>query len=189
MRIAILSCFYPFRGGISQLNAAILQELGKEHTVKAFNFKRQYPEFLFPGKTQYVTPDDEAVPVESEALLDSIGPVSWIKSARKIKEWNPDVLIIRYWVSYLAPALGFVARHMSKKCKVIAIFDNVIPHERHFFDKPLSKYFLSGIDGGVTLSPEVGQDLEELSPGKPKTVIPHPIYCDHFGTKMERKEA
>ena len=65
MRIAILSCFYPFRGGISQLNAAILQELGKEHTVKAFNFKRQYPEFLFPGKTQYVTPDDEAVPVES----------------------------------------------------------------------------------------------------------------------------
>lgn len=189
MRIAILSCFYPFRGGISQLNAAILQELGKEHTVKAFNFKRQYPEFLFPGKTQYVTPDDEAVPVESEALLDSIGPVSWIKSARKIKEWNPDVLIIRYWVSYLAPALGFVARHMSKKCKVIAIFDNVIPHERHFFDKPLSKYFLSGIDGGVTLSPEVGQDLEELSPGKPKTVIAHPIYCDHFGTKMERKEA
>lgn len=189
MRIAILSCFYPFRGGISQLNAAILQELGKEHNVKAFNFKRQYPEFLFPGKTQYVTPDDEAVPVESEALLDSIGPLSWIRTARRIRDWKPDVLIIRYWVSYLAPALGFVARHMSKDCKVIAIFDNVIPHERHFFDKPLSKYFLSGIDGGVTLSPEVGEDLGELSPGKPKTVIPHPIYCDHFGARMDREEA
>ena len=50
MRIAILSCFYPFRGGISQFNASLLGELGKTHTVRAFNFTRQYPQFLFPGK-------------------------------------------------------------------------------------------------------------------------------------------
>lgn len=184
-----MSCFYPFRGGISQLNAAILQELGKEHTVKAFNFKRQYPEFLFPGKTQYVTPDDNAVPVESEAVLDSIGPVSWIRTARRINRWKPDVLIIRYWVSYLAPALGYVARHVKGNCRKIAVFDNVIPHEPHFFDKALSKYFLSGIDGGITLSPEVGDDLERLCPGIARTVIPHPIYCDHFGSRIDRSVA
>ena len=74
MKIAILSCFYPFRGGIAQFNASLLTELGKTHTVKAFNFTRQYPDFLFPGKTQYVTKDDEAVPVESEALLDTANP-------------------------------------------------------------------------------------------------------------------
>ena len=71
MRIAILSCFYPYRGGISQFNACLYGELSKGNIVKAFNFRRQYPDFLFPGKTQYVTSDDEAVPVESEALLDT----------------------------------------------------------------------------------------------------------------------
>ena len=99
MRIAILSCFYPFRGGISQFNASLLGELGKTHTVRAFNFTRQYPQFLFPGKTQYVTPDDEAVPVESTALLDTANPFTWRKTARAIREWEPDIVLMSYWMS------------------------------------------------------------------------------------------
>ena len=95
MRIAILSCFYPYRGGISQFNACLYGELSKEHIVKAFNFKRQYPEFLFPGKTQYVTADDEAVPVESTSLLDTANPFSYIKTLRAIKEWKPDLQLVR----------------------------------------------------------------------------------------------
>lgn len=105
MRIAILSCFYPFRGGIAQFNAALYTELGKSDIVQAFNFTRQYPNFLFPGKTQYVTPDDEAAPIDSTAVLDTANPFSWISAARKIREWNPDVLIMRYWMSYFAPSL------------------------------------------------------------------------------------
>ena len=105
MRIAILSCFYPYRGGISQFNACLYGELSKEHIVKAFNFKRQYPEFLFPGKTQYVTADDEAVPVESESLLDTANPFSYGKTYRAIRDWMPDILIVRYWMSYFAPSL------------------------------------------------------------------------------------
>ena len=88
MRIAVLSCFYPFRGGIAQFNAALYAELGKTDIVGAFNFSRQYPNFLFPGKTQYVTPDDEAMPVESTAILDTANPFSWIKAAKKIRKRN-----------------------------------------------------------------------------------------------------
>ena len=80
MKIAILSCFYPYRGGISQFNACLYTELKKNHTVKAFNFKRQYPDFLFPGKTQYVTDNDEAAPVESERVLDTVNPFSYIRT-------------------------------------------------------------------------------------------------------------
>ena len=139
MKVALLSCLYPYRGGIAQFNASLLTELGKSHEVKAFNFTRQYPDMLFPGKTQKVTPDDEAIPVESEAVLDSVNPFSWIKTARRIREWGPDILILRYWMSFFAPCLGYVARHMAPGCKVIAILDNVIPHEPHFFDAPLTK--------------------------------------------------
>ena len=72
MRIALLSSFYPLRGGISQFNASMLEGLGKCNDVKAFSFSRQYPDFLFPGKTQYVTPEDEATPVQASDLTSLV---------------------------------------------------------------------------------------------------------------------
>lgn len=189
MRIAVLSCFYPYRGGIAQFNANILKELGKTNEVRAFNFSRQYPSFLFPGRTQFVTEEDrEAVSVESEALLDTVSPLSWVKTAKAINEWGADILILRYWMSWFAPSLGYVASKMRKECKVIAILDNVIPHEPHFFDKPLTKYFLRQVDGCVTLCREVSEDLLKLKSDAVHTVIPHPVY-DHFGEKLDRAEA
>ena len=188
MKIAILSCFYPYRGGISQFNACLYGELSKEHIVKAFNFSRQYPEFLFPGKTQTVTADDEAVPVESESLLDTANPFSYISTYRAIREWKPDVLIVRYWMSYFAPSLGYITRRMKKHCKVISILDNVIPHEPHFFDAPLTRYFLKGSTGSVTLCEAVSKDLLALQPDARFTVIQHPLYS-HFGARKDRVEA
>ena len=187
MKVAILSCFYPFRGGISQFNAGILQGLeAAGHTVKAFNFTRQYPSFLFPGKTQYVTADDEAIRVESEAVLDTANPFSWGRTARAIRAWQPDLLVMRYWMSWFAPSLGYIARRAG--CPTLAITDNVIPHEPRPFDKPLTKYFLKGCDRFITLSDAVKSDLLALRPDADVTVLPHPLYS-HFGEKLPRKEA
>ena len=188
MKIAILSCFYPYRGGISQFNACLYGELSRNHDVKAFNFSRQYPEFLFPGKTQFVTEDDEAVPVESTSLLDTANPFTYIKTYRAIREWKPDVLIVRYWMSYFAPSLGYITRKMKKHCKVISILDNVIPHEQRFFDTPLTKYFLKGSTGCVTLCEAVSEDLLKMKPDATYTVIQHPLYS-HFGQKKSREDA
>lgn len=188
MKIAILSCFYPFRGGVAQFNASLLGELGKEHTVKAFNFTIQYPDLLFPGKTQYVAEGDPSVPVESEALLSTVNPFSWGRTARAIRDWGAELLIVRYWMSWFAPSLGSVARKAGPGCKVIAVMDNVIPHERHFFDKPLTQWFLKAVDGCVTMSEEVAQDLLRWKPDARHTVLPHPLYT-HFGERMPREEA
>ena len=188
MKIAILSCFYPYRGGISQFNACLYGELSKEHIVKAFNFKRQYPEFLFPGKTQFVTDDDEAVPVESTSLLDTANPFTYHSTFQAIRDWNPDILIVRYWMSYFAPSLGYITRKMKKHCMVISILDNVVPHEQHFFDTPLTRYFLKGSTGSVTLCEAVSKDLLKIDPQARYTVIQHPLYS-HFGKKKDRKEA
>ena len=188
MKIAVLSCFYPYRGGISQFNACLYEELSKNHIVKAFNFKRQYPEFLFPGKTQMVTADDEAVPVESESLLDTANPFTYAGTYRAIRDWKPDVLIVRYWMSYFAPSLGYITRRMKKHCKVISILDNVVPHEPRFFDTPLTRYFLKGSTGSVTLCEAVSKDLLKISPDAKYTVIQHPLYS-HFGNRKSREEA
>lgn len=186
MRIAILSCFHPFRGGIAQFNARLLEELGKDNEVFAFNFTRQYPSLLFPGKTQYVTEDDEAVPVKSTALTDTVNPFSWIRTVSAIRRLHPDLLIMRYWMPFFAPCLGFIARHAG--CNVIAITDNLIPHEKRPFDGILTKYFLSGVDGCISLCSEVAADLHRMKPEMRCRVSYHPLY-DHFGEKMPKEEA
>ena len=188
MKVAILSSFYPLRGGISQFNASLLEGLGKLHETRAYTFSRQYPGLLFPGKTQYVTPDDEAVPVEAEALLDTVNPFSWGKTARAIRAWGPDLLVMKYWMSWFAPSLGWVERHAGPRCKVVPVLDNVIPHEPHWFDKPLTRWFLKRCDGYVTMSQSVTDDLLKLVPDARYALLPHPLYS-HFGEKLPREEA
>lgn len=161
-----------------------------EHEVRAFNFTRQYPEFLFPGKTQLVGPEDTAVPIESTALLDTANPFSWGKTAHEIAQWSPDILILRYWMSYFAPSLGYVARRVAKKCgaKVLAIVDNAVPHEPHFFDRPFTSYFLGGINTCIAMCAEVKDDIHSIRPDIPCKVLHHPVYT-HFGQRVAREEA
>ncbi len=187
MKIAILSSFYPLRGGISQFNASLLEGLGKcAFDTRAYSFSRQYPNFLFPGKTQYVTPEDEATPVEAGAILDTMNPFTWTSTARAIRSWGADLLVMKYWMSWFAPSLGYVARHCG--CRSVAILDNVIPHEPHWFDKPLTRYFLKGCSGFVAMSERVEQDLLALKPDAPHIVLPHPLYS-HFGGRIPQEEA
>lgn len=188
MKIALLSCFYPFRGGIAQFNANLFTELGLSHTVKAFNFTRQYPNFLFPGKSQFVTEADNAIQIENLPILDTINPISYYKTAKAISDWEPDLLIMRYWMSFFAPSQGFVGRRLLKKTKVISILDNVIPHERRFFDTPFTKYFLKSNHAFVVLSSSVGKDLLTIEPDANYITIPHPLY-NHFGEKVKRSVA
>ncbi|MBR4774983.1 MAG: glycosyltransferase [Bacteroidales bacterium] len=183
MRFALLSCLPPFRGGISQFNASLLEELGKWHDMKAFNFSRQYPSFLFPGKTQYA---EDGARVDAPALLDTLNPFSWRRTAKAIRAAKPDVLILPYWMSWFALPLGFVARRAG--CPVMGLMHNVIPHEPHWFDKPLTRYFLKGCSGFVTLSESVRNDLLALKPDAKVLPLFHPLYA-RFGEKLPREEA
>lgn len=185
MRIAILSSFYPLRGGISQFNACLAAGLGKCHEIKAWNFSRQYPSFLFPGKTQWVTPEDEAQKVEARATLDTLNPFTWFRTAREIRAWKPDLLILPYWMSWFAPSLGLVGRGSGTKC--LGLLHNVIPHEPHWFDAPLTKYYLKACQGYVCMASSVEQDLLKLRPGARHIVRQHPLYT-HFGEKPQKVE-
>lgn len=187
MRIAILSPFYPYRGGIAQFSGSMMRALQQTHEVKAFTFTRQYPDFLFPGTSQYVNEDDNVEAIESERILDSIGPLSWERTARAINAYQPEVVIIRFWMPFFGPSLGWVARRV--KARVVGIVDNAIPHERRAFDRLLTRFFLRGCDHLVTLSEAVERDIYSLI-GKDRgvTVIPHPVY-DHFGSKLPKSTA
>lgn len=189
MKIGYLSTFYPFRGGIAQFNANLTEALSESHEVLPFTFTRQYPDFLFPGKTQYVTPEDQATAIQSIPVLDTANPFSYLTAAKQIAASQPDLLVMKYWMSYFAPSLGTVAGKLKKQgCKVITVLDNVIPHEQKFFDKPLTRWFLQRNSGFIAMSESVRTDLLTLKPDARHIVKPHPLY-NHFGAKMEIAEA
>ena len=189
MRIAILSAIYPFRGGIAQFNGAMFRAIEKEgHDIKAFTFSRQYPKLLYPGESQYVTPDEKVDEVPSEAILDTANPISYYSTAKQILEWKPDLILMKFWLPYFGPSLGTVAKKLKHHCKIVTILDNVIPHEKRPFDKTFTKYFLKQNHGFVCMSESVQKDLDSWHSKENSLVIPHPIY-DIFGSKKDKTEA
>ncbi len=187
-RIAFLSPFYPYRGGIAQSSASIYRALEKRTIIRAFNYKRQYPNFLFPGQSQFVTDKDAADPIPSERQLDSIQPFSYGATARSIKQFRPDVFLFRYWMTFFGPSLGTVSKYLRKNSVRICILDNLIPHEKRFFDRPFNHYFLKHTDGFVVMSESVKKDLLAMKPDAKYLQLFHPIY-DHFGVKLSREAA
>jgi len=188
MKIAFLSTFYPFRGGIAQFNASLYRAFEKEQTVKAFTFTRQYPDFLFPGETQMVTEKDMADKIPSEHVLDTLNPFTYSSAAQTINSFAPDILLMKYWMSYMAPSLGTVAKKVKRRSKVITILDNVIPHEKRFFDTAFTNYFLKQNHGFVVMSDAVKNDLLKLKPDAKYIFHSHPLY-DHFGKKANAGDA
>lgn len=188
MKITLLSTFYPFRGGIAQFNALLYRSLEKNHDVKAYTFTRQYPNFLFPGETQYVTESDVADQIPAKEVLDTVNPITYRKTAKKIRKDEPDLIITKYWMTFFAPSLGGVLKRMRKNTKRISILDNVIPHEKRFFDKPANRFFLKHNDGFVVMSDAVLKDLLSLKPEAKYLRIDHPVY-NQFGEKKSREEA
>jgi glycosyltransferase involved in cell wall biosynthesis len=183
MKIAILSPFYPYRGGIAQFSAMLYQALAKEHEVKAFSFSRLYPDFLFPGKTQLVKEGDTAIQIPAERKLDSIGPISYWLTARAVARFQPDVLIIAYWMSFFVPAYAPLVKRLKKRTTLIGLLHNAVPHEPHRLDLPLAKWFFKQCHGFMVMSKVVENDLLSVLPKARYAYQHHPIY-NHFGKKL-----
>ena len=188
MKIAFLSTFFPFRGGIAQFNASLYRAFEKKNEVKAFTFKRQYPNILFPGETQYVTEKDVVDQIPAVQVLDTVNPASYAKTASQIRQFNPDVLIMKYWMTFFAPSLGWVSKRVKKNTKTICILDNLIPHEKRFFDTAFNRFFLKQIDGFVVMSDKVLTDLLISKPDAKYIRLDHPLY-DHFGPVKTKADA
>ncbi|RLD41012.1 MAG: glycosyl transferase family 1 [Bacteroidetes bacterium] len=188
--VVILGSAYPLRGGLANYNERIARAYMQQgYTVKIITFSLQYPNFLFPGTTQY---SEEAAPadLDIEVKLNSVNPLSWFAVGNQIRKINPDLLIIKFWLPFMGPSLGTVARIAKRgtKIKVISIIDNIIPHEKRIGDHLLAKYFVGAVDGFISMSQSVLDDLNTFDKNKPKIFTPHPVY-DNFGIPENKLQA
>jgi glycosyltransferase involved in cell wall biosynthesis len=190
MNITILGPAYPYRGGIAALNERLAKQLIKEgHQVNIVSFKMQYPSLLFPGKTQF-SDHIETFSFSITREINSINPANWLIIGNKIKKEHPDILIVRFWIPFMSMSLGTICRIVKKNryTKVIAIADNIIPHEKRIGDTFLCNYFINSVDGFITMSASVLADLKTFKNKKPGYLTPHPIY-DHYGQIEPRTNA
>ena len=190
MKVVILGSAHPLRGGLAAYNERLAREFIRQgHSVVIYTFSMQYPDFLFPGTTQYSdqpAPDDLYIHVR----VNSMNPLNWRSVGREIKKLNADLLIIKYWLPFMAPCLGTIARIVrgNKKTKVVSVIDNIIPHEKRLGDFALSKYFVNSVHGFIAQSRSVLEDLNKFDSSKPKIFSPHPLY-DNFGPAVSKTEA
>ena len=195
MRIVILGTAHPYRGGLAAFNerlASALLEAG--HHVEVVTFTLQYPNLLFPGESQV---DDRPAPdgYVVKRKLNSINPVSYVRTGRYIRSLAPDLIICKFWLPFMGPALGTTLRIARQaqpdgKCaRVLSIIDNIVPHEGRPGDRVFARYFTRAVDHFVVMSRAVEAEMQDFTqPGQQVVFHPHPIY-DNFGAAVRRDEA
>lgn len=190
--IIIVGPAYPLRGGIANFNEALCRTLNQQgRSCNIVSFSMQYPHFLFPGTTQMAAGDEAPGGIPVVSMINSINPITWWQTAAYIRKQKPAIVIIRYWLPFMAPCLGTIARLVKKgssETRIIAIADNIIPHERRPGDKMLTRYFINSCDSFVVMSKSVLNDLKMFDHKKPVIVQPHPVY-DIFGSGVDKNAA
>lgn len=188
--IRIIGPAHPYRGGIATTSERLSQEfnsMGIQADIETFTL--QYPSFLFPGKTQF---NDKDAPegLKIRRSINSINPLNWLKVGLMIKKEEPDLLIIRYWLPFLAPCLGTIARIIkrNRKTVVICLADNINPHEHRPGDRLLTGYFLRQIDGLIAMSKSVLNDGSSFRKNLVSGFCPHPLF-DNYGELLEANVA
>ncbi len=189
MKLVIIGPAHPLRGGLATFNQRLAIQFSREGAESSIvSFSLQYPGFLFPGTTQYSS-DPSPKDIKIHTLINSVNPLNWIITGRKIRKWKPDLVVVRFWLPFMGPALGTILRQVKKNrhTKIVCIADNVIPHEKRPGDKPFTKYFLGSCHAFITMSEKVMQDLRSFT-DKPAKQVQHPLY-DNFGTAISKETA
>ncbi len=189
MNIILLSPAHPLRGGIAAFTERLAQELQQQgHEVTIYSFSLQYPGFLFPGTTQFSN-DPAPAGIQIRTCVNSVNPLNWVKIGFELRRLRPDLIVPRYWLPFMGPCLGSILRIAkgNKHTKIVAIADNVLPHEKRPGDRWFTRWFASACDAFVVMSQSVMDDLR-LFTQKPAAIIPHPIY-DNYGAHSTRQEA
>jgi glycosyltransferase involved in cell wall biosynthesis len=189
-KIVIVGPAHPYRGGMSAFNESLARELQHQgHQVSIFNFKFQYPNWIFPGEKQ--TTDDPAPPdLTIHRRIHSMLPLNWLKVRNELKKLLPDQVICGYWLPLLGPCFTTILRGLKRQMHVTGIIHNAVPHEKRPGDRYFTLGFLRHLTDAVVLSDAVARDLESLSPSvkPPLKQLFHPIY-DVYGKPLDRKAA
>lgn len=197
LKVFVIGPIYPFRGGIAHSNLVLCNNLARNHDVTVISFKRMFPKFLYPGKSQYEpNPEMKKFPFKTEFMIDAINPMNWIAVSNYLKKEKPDRIIFQWWHPFFVPcyaAIAFLAKKDSKNLKIGMVGQVIILHESGLINEInviASKLFFKTIDYFITLSSGDTKELAKIMPSAKIKQITEPTYADVFtGGKITRNKA
>ena len=191
MKIVMLGPIYPYKGGIAQYTGAMCAALSKTHEVKAVSFSMQYPKALYKRPQR----DEENTTFRFEPAvypLNTVNPATWKQTAAKIREENPDLLVVQWWHPWFAPCYASILKDVRKQCgktRIIFVCHNVLPHEGFPMKEQLSGKVLSKGDAFIVHSAQDAEDLKRLVADPLFVHGVHPTYNQFRKKFITREEA
>jgi len=178
MRIAVLAPAYPFRGGIAKHTGMLCRALEKRgHSFQIFSFLKQFPQFLFPGVTQFDT-SEQADQIASLRVFTPWNPCSWLKTARAVKQYQPDLLVCVWWTPFTGAGYRVVCG-LLKGIRKLFLLHNASSHEKMPGGRFFTRMGLKHADGYIIQSKQVESELLDIVPssaGKWRRLTVHPCY-------------
>ena len=162
-RILIIGPHPPLRGGISEYNYNSYINLKDLCNVSVIALKKNYPNFLFPGKSQFSKLKTNYKDFENFNIYN---PFEFRKVRRIIKEKEINTIITTHWNPIVSFLFGIINRFSKKSLKKIGIIHNVFPHERFPLDYPMIKFYLKSLDVAITLSRNSTNSLKKICSNK-----------------------
>jgi len=193
MRISLIGPTYPYRGGIAHYTTLLARQLRQDpaHELLFISFTRQYPEWLYTGRSDR-DPSEHPLQTDVEYLLNPLNPTSWWRTLRRLRAWQPELVILPWWVPFWAPVWAVLGRGIKRlpgRSRLYYICHNVLPHEQGGLGRQvlpvITRWTLSPADGYLVHSQPDGQILQDLLPAARYRVTPHPTYAA-LSTQMAR---
>jgi glycosyltransferase involved in cell wall biosynthesis len=189
VRVVLVGPVYPYRGGIAHYTTMLARALAEKHETLVVSFRRQYPNWLYPGKSDR-DPSREPLRVEAEYLLDPMYPWTWRRTANRIAAFGPDVVVMQWWTTFWAPAFGTLAWLLRcRGLKVVFIIHNVLPHEPAPWDRRLARAVLGQAASFIAQAPGERDRLLALLPKARVQLCPMPAFEELAGQRLPRAEA
>lgn len=191
VRICVVGPTYPYRGGISHYTTLLVKHLREaSHWTRLYSFTRQYPRWLFPGKTDK-DPSTTPLRVECDYLLDPVNPVTWWQLYRSVRADAPDILLLQWWVPYWTPSLTMISRWIKRNTniRIVYICHNVVPHDGGgILDRRLATTVLRQGDGFIVHSEQDRYRLLALLPNAHVIRAQIPTYAELAAQQSTRAD-
>lgn len=178
MRIALISPFFPLKGGIARFSGVLQEEFCKRgRDVISVPFRALYPGFIARSA---------ASPLPANARLLLYNPFTWFATVRHITSQHPDILLVVYWTGLLAP-LCFVLRRLTG-IRMVVLLHNLSSHESFFFEPFMQRLLAASAEGFLTLSGAVSEQVHAAFPAVPLCTLFHPVY-EPEGSRLSAVDA
>lgn len=189
LRISILGPVYPYRGGISHYTSELCNHLSNSANIQIISFSRTLFKWLYHAKKDYAS--KKFLEGTTQFIFDIYNPFTWKRTAKRIINFNPDVLIFQWDAHYRAIiSFYFLLKAIRNECncKIMAVCHDVFLPKRIFLDKVLTKRVFENVDIFIIHADRDYANIRRMISNADIRKLFHPIY-DLFYEQIDQRDA